>query len=366
MRITIVLPSVGISGGIRVALDHARNLHGRGHKVVVVAGRPARRSTRSFIADTLRGRPFRARLNRQLFEGMGFPVRVLRPGRDLSARDVPDADVIIATWWRTAEWIEKLPASKGVPVVFLQGYEALPGQPKERVDAIWRSGMAKIVVSGWLRDLAASRFEAPVRLVPNGIDTDKFSCAAPRGKPERGTIGTLQTGLGKDSIKRFWLAVRTVEELHRRGRDCRFIGFGATRVDYAALPAGSCFEVAPAQSEISLVYGSCDCWLFTSSEEGYGLPILEAMSCGTPVVATRAGAAPELLASGGGILVDSDTPEDLADAVEHILNLDDASWRAMSRAARAEAEKHSWDRIGGKMEKALEEILAEHRARSDR
>jgi glycosyltransferase involved in cell wall biosynthesis len=130
-------------------------------------------------------------------------------------------------------------------------------------------------------------------------------------------------------------------------------------VNEEELPEGARFEVAPRQDRIAEIYASCDCWLFTSSEEGYGLPILEAMSCGTPVVATRAGAAPELLASGGGILVDSDDPKDLADAVERILNLDDASWRAMSRAARAEAEKHSWDRIGGKMEEALKQILRE-------
>lgn len=127
------------------------------------------------------------------------------------------------------------------------------------------------------------------------------------------------------------------------------------------MPPGSRFEVAPAQDRIAQIYGSCDCWLFTSDKEGYGLPILEAMACGTPVVATPAGAARELLASEGGKLVDSDDPEVLADAVEEILNLDEASWRAMSRAARAEAEKHSWDRIGMKMEDALHRVIAEHR-----
>ena len=143
--------------------------------------------------------------------------------------------------------------------------------------------------------------------------------------------------------------------------DCVFAGFGSDVSKAPWMPRGSRFEVAPPQTRIAEIYASCDCWLFTSDKEGYGLPILEAMACGTPVVATPAGAAPELLASGGGILVDSDDPGALADAVERVLSMDEASWRAMSRAARAEAEKHSWDVIGDRMEAALKQILEESR-----
>jgi glycosyltransferase involved in cell wall biosynthesis len=182
-----------------------------------------------------------------------------------------------------------------------------------------------------------------------------------RGPTGRIVVGSVATRLSKKSAKRFWLTVETINCLRRRGIACEFAGFGASEVPEDGLPPGSRFEVRPSQSQIAEIYASCDCWLFTSEREGYGLPILEAMACGTPVVATPAGAAPELLASGGGTLVDSDDPEAIADAVEAILNLDEASWRAMSRAARSEAEKHSWDLIGDKMESALLQILSEGR-----
>ncbi|MEG4224995.1 glycosyltransferase [Microcoleus sp. N9_B2] len=63
------------------------------------------------------------------------------------------------------------------------------------------------------------------------------------------------------------------------------------------------------------------------------MPILEAMACGTPFIGTPAGAAPELQACGGGILVKPEDPEDMAKAIEQICQLSDAEWRAMSETA---------------------------------
>ena len=69
------------------------------------------------------------------------------------------------------------------------------------------------------------------------------------------------------------------------------------------LPPGSMFVRQPAQDMIRDIYGQCDVWLFSSRSEGFGLPLLESMACRTPVIATPAGAAPELCAGGGGITV---------------------------------------------------------------
>jgi glycosyltransferase involved in cell wall biosynthesis len=46
------------------------------------------------------------------------------------------------------------------------------------------------------------------------------------------------------------------------------------------------------------VYADCDVWLFASFSEGFGLPIIEAMACRCPVVATRAGCAPDVIKEG--------------------------------------------------------------------
>lgn len=356
MRITFVLARANLSGGVRIVAEHARMLHERGHSVTVVSIPPRTVTPWIQLRRWLRGKSLLPKLRGTHLDGLGLDWRVLDRPRPVEASDVPEADLIVATWWETAEWIAKMPDSKGVKVNFLQGFEAHPGLPAHRIDAVWRLPFRKVVVSEWLNTIARDRFgDDSAILVPNGVDTARFAFVD-RSPSEQRTVGAM---FSRAPFKRFPLAVRTVEAVRRR-RPCRFIGFGAVpprRHEHFADDAQ--FEIAPAQERIPGIYASCDCWLFTSDKEGYGLPLLEAMACGTPVVATPAGAAPELLASGGGKLVDSDDPGMLADAVEDILGLDETAWRAMSRAARAEAERHSWGVIGDRMEAALLQILAE-------
>ena len=72
------------------------------------------------------------------------------------------------------------------------------------------------------------------------------------------------------------------------------------------LPRGAQYRQRPPQAQIAAIYAACDLWLFTSRNEGFGLPLLEAMACRTPVLATRAGAAPDLIDGCNGVLLDSD------------------------------------------------------------
>lgn len=66
----------------------------------------------------------------------------------------------------------------------------------------------------------------------------------------------------------------------------------------------------------------------TSRVETFGCAVLEAIAAGVPVVATRAGALPELLAPGLGLFANG--PEDFAYATERVLDLD---WRRQAEAA---------------------------------
>lgn len=357
VKVTFLVPNANLSGGCRIIAEHARMLHERGHEVTVVCGRRQQPGVVGRLKALAKGRPIRMTPDGPShLDGVPFDVVRLERSRPIVARDVPDADLILSSWWETTEWMWQLPASKGRKINFLQGYEVLPWLPIERVQAAWRLPIPKIVVSKWLQDIAHDKYgDKDAILVPNGIDTEHFRYVD-RVRSDQMVIGAMASGMGRRSFKRFGLAVETVKMLQSRGQDCIFIGFGS-ETDSEQLPSNSHFEVRPTQERIAEIYALCDCWLFTSEQEGYGLPLIEAMSCGTPVVATPAGAAPELLQSGGGRLVNSDDPSDLADAVEHLLNMDKEEWHSMSQAARAEAESHSWYVIGDRMEQALLSIL---------
>ena len=80
--------------------------------------------------------------------------------------------------------------------------------------------------------------------------------------------------------------------------------------------------------------------------EGFGLPATEAMACGTPVVASAAGALPEVMETGGGgILVPPADPDALAKAIATLLEQPEARARLGAQARPRIVDAYSWPRI---------------------
>ena len=124
------------------------------------------------------------------------------------------------------------------------------------------------------------------------------------------------------------------------------------------LPEGADFVHQPAQNAIRDIYASADMWLFASRAEGFGLPLLESMACRTPVIATPAGAAPELVSAGGGMLIPHDDPAAMAAAIEQICQMDNATWRQLSDKAYHTAARYTWDDATTLFEAALQRARA--------
>lgn len=73
-----------------------------------------------------------------------------------------------------------------------------------------------------------------------------------------------------------------------------------------------------AHADLPAVYSLCDAFLYPSLRESFGLPILEAMASGAPVITSDAASMPEV-AGGAARLVDPRRPADIADALEEVL-----------------------------------------------
>jgi len=88
------------------------------------------------------------------------------------------------------------------------------------------------------------------------------------------------------------------------------------------------------------LYAGADAFLFPSQYEGFGLPPLEAISCGTPAIVSDTSSLPEVV-NGGGLCVDPEDVAALAAAMERLLR--DAPYRAQLRRAGLEhAARFSW------------------------
>jgi glycosyltransferase involved in cell wall biosynthesis len=354
LRIVFVSTVPNASGGIRAVASYARLLSGRGHEVTVVSTPPPSPSLRSRIGSLVRGRGWsQSRPRASHLDGAGIDHRLIDRHRPITDSDLPDADVVIATWWLTAEWVASLSQRKGAKVHFVQGHESdIPGQPEARVAATWRLPLHRIVCSRWLLELAKERYgDSAASLVPNGVDLDQFS-APPRDKQARPTVGFVYSPAW---IKGCDVARVAYELAYRRFPGLRLVCFGSTPVSpMFPLPPQAEFTLLPSQSEIPSLYASCDAWLWPSRREGFGLPILEAMACRTPVIAAPAGAARELLANGGGVLLAGAEPSAMANAIERVCGLPPADWRDLSAQARVVATRHGWDHSATLFEAALE------------
>lgn len=356
MRITFALPPVDLSGGIRVISIHAENLRQRGHQVVAVSVSPSWPTLRDIARIVLKQRrwPFPKRNGPSHFDGLPVEHRRLPHDGPITDADLPDADVVIATWWETARWVDRLSPNKGAKVHFVQGYDIYGGPPEE-IDATYAMPLPKIVISGWLRDLLQDKFhQKAFALVHNSVDTGKFH-APQRGKQARPTVGMIyatEFNKGCDiQLKAFELAAQQLPNL-------RLVAMGNYRpIATLPLPAGADFTFQARDQKLRETYARCDVWLFGTRQEGFGLPILEAMACRTPVVGTPAGAAPELIGKGGGILVPHENPQAMADALVKVCSLPETEWRALSDTALATVTGYTWDDATTHFEKALEQVI---------
>ncbi|MDB5809264.1 MAG: glycosyl transferase group 1 [Betaproteobacteria bacterium] len=353
MRITFVLPTVDMSGGIRVIAIYAKALVARGHTVKLVSP-PPRRALRRKLKSLIRGKgwPAAGRAPASHLDGSGLDHRVLDHWRPVTDADVPDADVVIATWWETAEWVAELGAEKGAKAYFVQAHEIHPYLPVARCHATYRLPLHKIVISRWLADVMRDQYgDDCVDLVPNSVDPAQFF-ALERGKQRLPTVGLLYSTAAYKAVE---VAVAAVAEVHERMPELRVVSFGSDRQDAALpLPEYVRFFFSPPQEEIRNLYAQCDAWISASRSEGFNLPAMEAMACRTPIVSTRTGWPEEVIVSGrNGVLTEIDNVGALAQGLEWILRLPDDEWRMLSQRAYETAREGSWEASSRLFEEAL-------------
>jgi glycosyltransferase involved in cell wall biosynthesis len=352
LRITFIIPKIGTSGGLRVVAVYADRLRRRGHQVTVVSVPPLRVSAlRKLARRILRREQSVPNVSKaSYFDQLNVPVKVLESMRSVTDSDVPEGDIVVATWWETAEWVSALSSNKGIQVYFIQGHEVFPFLPIERTRATYRLPLHKIVISNWLKDVMRTEYgDQAVDLIYNSVDTEQFF-APKRCKQTDPTVGFLYS---TPSLKGVDVLLSALAEIKKQLPSLRAVAFGSDQVSPGLpLPDWVRFQYQPPQDQIRLIYGQCDVWLCASRTEGFHLPPLEAMACRCPVVSTRVGGPMDTVEDGvNGFLVDIGDSAGLAKKALTVLQLNCSKWQRMSDAAFATATRYSWDDAAQQMEK---------------
>lgn len=267
MRITWLLERTDqLWGGVKQALEMANWLHQQGEQVVVLS----RSGPPTWMTLTC---PFQTVV-------------------DFRSEHLPDADVLIGTFWTTVPWAAAAGPGKGVPVHFCQGYEGLNPENqalRDRIEAVYRlPGVQHVTIAPNLTKLLREHFGLWPREIPYAIDHSVHH-PGPAQSPKRplrvGLVGPYQIAW-KDLATGF----AACELAQQAGQPLVLVRATNTVPDPAERNLAIAVEwhqqVPPAA--MGDFYRSLDVLLATSrgAEEGFFLPAIEAMACGVPVVMT--------------------------------------------------------------------------------
>ena len=110
------------------------------------------------------------------------------------------------------------------------------------------------------------------------------------------------------------------------------------------------------RDDLTALYSGCRVFVYPSLYEGFGLPILEAMACGTPVITSNNSSMTEI-AKDAAILVDPRSESQIKRAIEMVLNLNLDSYQKMVNASLNRARQYTWIKTAKETLKVYEEVV---------
>jgi alpha-1,3-rhamnosyl/mannosyltransferase len=203
-----------------------------------------------------------------------------------------------------------------------------------------------IAVSEFTRQELIELLRVPdekIRVVPNAVGAEFTNV----GEAEPGdyvlAVGTLEPRKNLE---------RLVEAVQRTERELRVVGArGWGGVEVRGNGVRWLGEVSDKQ--LARLYRGAACVAYPSLYEGFGIPVLEAMACGAPVVTTR-GTAMEEVADGAAVLVDARDPAEIAAGIERAAtNRDELVARGLERAGQ-----FRWDAVAAATVQVYREAAA--------
>ena len=374
---TDIVPEDDEGGSGRVAWETARRLTAKGHRLIVVTKGPAGKED------------FEAVDGIELYRYRGSPVKFSAAIKKITLR-YGKIDVLELHHPYTAFLAQR--ALKGVPAVYnfhspwaeeyaIRGSDLGFGPVRKALGGFFRKLLERSALKSSKVILNASRFMADrlkavhglnSMIIPLGVDTGKFSPAADAaalrkklGIPEDRfvvfTVRNLVTRMGLENL------VEAAAAVVKKEPKALFIiggrGYLREKLERLAAAAGLSGRVRLEgyipDYDLPLYYQSADLFVLpTRLLEGFGLVTLEALSCGTPVLATPVAANLEVLgAFGKEFLLKNESPEAIAEGITDFMAGYSGRKDKLRAACRAFIElNYSWEKYADEVEKILYEI----------
>jgi glycosyltransferase involved in cell wall biosynthesis len=326
LTIGYFLPHKNLTGGLKMLLEQMKYLRKNGHKIY------------AFYKGDHEDKALPSWSNLEVDK----EINVAR-GQSFTT-NLLDCDVGIAGWLGQMEELSEA----SIPIVYWeQGNEYLFGDylnqnTRLHLQRCFQQPIAVTSVSPIISKILQTRFGRKTPVIPNGIDTDFYY---PGERPNENII--LLVGNPNIMFKGFDVAIQTLIRTWISGNKfkVKWVCQEKPSLEHVPFPFPVEYVVMPTQEELAECYRNSDIFLFTSWYEGFGMPPLEAMASGLPVVSTACGGI-EVYAKDkiNALLADSGDAEQLSNAVIYLLN-DKKARDDLSKSGRETALKFSYPTI---------------------
>lgn len=266
--------------------------------------------------------------------------------------NVKNADIIIATAWTTAFFVNKLKETKGKKVYFIQDYEIWDNEYLGKQSYIL--DFKKITISKWISKKIESQLNCkPLPIIYDGIDLERFNYKNRIYKNNYSDASFLMLyhKLPKKGIKNGISAFKKVKEMYP---NVKLKMFGLEKKP--DIPEYVEYFYNPSQDQLKKLYRDSDIFIFPSIEEGWGLTPLEAMASKCAVVATNTGCMLDIGKNMENVLISE--PNDIDKMVENCIFLiqNKNAIKKISENAYNDVNELSWQKSYNAFEQFLIQI----------
>lgn len=283
MKIAFYLPRVYYhpGGGAKIVLEYANYLASKGNEIFIYYHNPSIsfrsnsdiKHTIKICADYCIGKLFGCSkwfdLNQNVEE------RIIS-----NAFEIKPCDVVVATAIQLVESVLNLPSQYKKKVYLIQGYETWEFS-EDRIISIYQKSKNNIVISKWLETIVDGNSNQKSYLIPNFIDDNVFFCSNRNRDPH-----SLTFHYRSASIKGGKYGIDVINRLYSLYPDIK-VKIVTTEKKLPRLPACCELYTNIKPEEVALINNSCEVFMCTTIEEGFGLPGLEAMACGCALATTN-------------------------------------------------------------------------------
>lgn len=379
MKINFTLYSTSVTGGVRAIFEVANGLSKRGHNVTITSlegdhtwfpliaevnyvDKPNFIKILNPIKRLKSRESLRYSSITPVLEQMkmGFEADLIKPLTEA----IPDCDINVATWFFTTYAVYR--SEKGKQFYFFMDFDELAEKHGHYYHMLFKESLYLplniITISSWLKEWIKKHYDKDALVAGVGIE-DKIFYPRPnilddvqgyrimgifRGFDYKGDSDLIQAlNIVKrevPDINLIMVASRdTLEGLKKKNR---------IEFDYTY------FE-SPSDDKLAELYSSSDLFVFASHMEGFGLPPLEAMACGTPVVTTDSMGVRDFVEDGeNALMIPPKEPEKIAESILRIYK-DPKLSEKMKKNGLETAARFTWERVVDVFEKAFQDSLKE-------